>query len=89
MAASELLAAGSTAVSSLDLVVEAGEVVTVALKAADWGAEVVIELKDDGGGYNNIGMLSTFDPRRVVAITAPGTYRFTRQPGKTCGVFRA
>lgn len=87
--ATELLAAGNTEASSADLVVDVGEVVTVGLKAAERGSQVVIELKDDDGGYNNIGMLGAIDTHKAIAITAPGTYRFTRVAGLICGVFRA
>jgi hypothetical protein len=86
--ATELLATGSTAADSSDLVVSDGSTVTVALKGdTDGAAFVRILLKDDAGGYADVGELSPY--RRAIAIAAPGTYRFTRRAGATCGVFSA
>lgn len=84
----QILATGSTAADSADVVVAAGTPVTVCLKGSDkYLAEVLIKLKDDAGGYTNVGSLSPMSP--AVCITAPGTYRFSRMVGTTCGVFRA
>lgn len=86
--ASELLATGSTAANSTDLVVSAGTPVTVALKGVIAGdAAVTIQLKDDAGAYMPVGKLDASLP--AIAITAPGTYRFVRANGVTCGVFSA
>lgn len=86
--ASELLAVGSSAANSSDLVVASGTTVTVGLKGAvNAAARVRILLKDDGGAYIDVGELTPFRP--VLAIAAPGTYRFTRVAGATCGVFSA
>lgn len=82
----ELLAVGSTAANSSDLVVTS--TVTVGIKGALTSqAHVRITLKDDAGGYTDVGELTPFRP--ALAITAPGTYRFTRVAGETCGVFSA
>jgi len=86
--ATELLATGSTAASSSDLVVADGSTVTVALKGDTTGeAYVQILLKDDAGAYAVIGAISPY--LRAVVIAAPGTYRFTRRAGAVCGVFSA
>ncbi|MBB3523065.1 hypothetical protein [Rhizobium sp. BK456] len=86
--AAELLAVGSTAANSSDLVVASGSTVTVGIKGATTSqARVRITLKDDAGGYTDVGELTPFRP--AFAITAPGTYRFTRVAGETCGAFSA
>ncbi|TIM07603.1 hypothetical protein [Mesorhizobium sp.] len=85
--ATELLAAGSTAASSSDLVVASGTPVTVGLKGAAAGAQVQIYLKDDAAAYNLVGQLTAYSP--ATSITAAGTYRFTRVAGAACGVFSA
>lgn len=87
--ATELLATGSAAANSSDLVVAEGATVTVALKGVKGVPIVHVELKDDAGEYNRIDMIdmNRNDPP-VIVITAPGTYRFARAAG-TCGVFSA
>jgi hypothetical protein len=86
--ATELLATGSGAADSADLAVSAGAPVTVCLKGqADGNARVRITLKDDAGQYQDVGELTAQRP--ALAITAPGTYRFTRVAGSQCGVFYA
>ncbi|MBC7148084.1 MAG: hypothetical protein H5U22_01790 [Rhizobium sp.] len=89
--ATELLATGSTAASSTDLVVADGATVTVSLKGyTSKAVKVKIELKDDAAAYNVVGSLESWpDNLRAVSIAAPGTYRFTRTAGDTCGVFSA
>lgn len=90
MAATELLAVGTTAASSGDVVVAVGDQVTIALKGAENGAKVNIELRDDAGAYLELGtLLGSGMSDRLIVITAPGTYRFTRVAGNACGVFRA
>jgi hypothetical protein len=85
--ATQLIATGTTAASSSDVVVAAGTPVTVGLKASVPGAEVVIALKDDASAYNIVGRLTHLSPATV--ISGPGTYRFTRVAGASCGVFSA
>jgi hypothetical protein len=86
--ATELLAVGSTAANSADLVVASGSTVTVGMKGATSGeARVRVQLKDDAGAYIDVSELTPFRP--ATAITAPGTYRFARVAGATCGVFSA
>lgn len=88
MAAAELIATGSTAANSSDVVIADGSSVTVGLKGLDGSqARVLILLKDDAGAYNPIGELTALKPSIVIA--APGTYRLTRVAGATCGVFSA
>jgi hypothetical protein len=85
--ATELLATGSTAANSTDLVVAAGTPVTVGLKGYADNATVRILLKDDAAAYNWVGNLISVQP--VVVISGPGTYRFARVAGVACGVFSA
>lgn len=87
MAATQILAAGNTAADSADVTVVAGTPVTVCLKGVAVGATVNISLKDDAGAYNVIGQLISQNP--ALMISAPGTYRFSRVAGGTCGVFSA
>ncbi|RWN51392.1 MAG: hypothetical protein EOS04_24270 [Mesorhizobium sp.] len=85
--AAELLATGSTAANSSDLTVSAGTPVTVGLKGWVTDAKVYIYLKDDAAAYNLVGKLTAYEP--ATSITAPGTYRFSRVAGASCGVFSA
>lgn len=85
--ATQLLAAGTTAADSADVTVVAGTPITVALKAAADGAEVAVKLKDDGAAYNIVGRLTSAQP--ALMVSAPGTYRFSRIAGASCGVFSA
>lgn len=86
MAATQILATNNTAADSADVPVTAAT--TVSLKGVtDSKASVIIKLKDDGGAYVPVGSLSSSLP--CVLIVAPGTYRFTRVAGATCGVFSA
>jgi hypothetical protein len=85
--ATQLLATGSTAADSTDVVIDQGSTLTVSLKGADAKAQVNIALKDDVSGYQVVGSLSL--PKKAVCIIAPGTYRFSRLAGGTCGVFSA
>ncbi|TCP87282.1 hypothetical protein C8J31_105144 [Rhizobium sp. PP-CC-2G-626] len=85
--ATQLLATGSTAANSADVVVASGSSLTVGLKGADALAQVFISLKDDAGGYQRVGSLSGLEA--ATCISAPGTYRFSRVAGGTCGVFSA
>ena len=87
MAAAELIATGTTAANSADVTVVAGTPITVALKAAADGAEVAVKLKDDGAAYNIVGRITSAQPSLM--ILAPGTYRFSRIAGASCGVFSA
>lgn len=88
MAATQILATASTAADSADVTVAAGTPITVGLKGAvDQFAIVVISLKDDGSAYNVVGRLTSDVPSLM--ISAPGTYRFSRVAGATCGVFSA
>ena len=88
--ATEILAAGTTDANSGDVTVVAGTPLTVALKDAAGkfvapGAHVEIQLKDDAGQYFWIDELTSGDPAKV--IIGPGTYRFVRRAGTSCGVF--
>ncbi len=85
----QLIAVGTTAVSSADVVVTTTPV-TVSLKDAAGpfvagGAEATIELKDDAGQYFQIDSLTNGKP--AVVISGPGTYRISRKAGTSCGVF--
>lgn len=85
-----VLTTGTSAASSADVVVTAGTVLTVCLKDAAGpdvgsGARIDIELKDDTGQYFRFAELTTNNPAQV--LSGPGTYRFTRPAGPSCGVF--
>jgi hypothetical protein len=89
MAATQILATANTAADSADVTVAAGTPITVSLKGqVDQAAIVLISLKDDGGVYNQTGGRLTSDVPSLM-ISAPGTYRFSRVAGATCGVFSA
>lgn len=87
----QILAVGSTAVDSADVVVSAGTPLTVCLKdgagpTIDGLAVVNILLKDDAGQYFQVDSLNS-TTRPALMIVAPGTYRFSRPAGPSCGVF--
>lgn len=86
----QILAVGTTAADSADVVVAAGDQLTVCLKDAAGprlaaNAMVHILLKDDAGEYFRVDALSTARP--AVVIAAAGTYRFSRPAGPSVGVF--
>ncbi|MBR0962240.1 hypothetical protein [Bradyrhizobium japonicum] len=87
----EILATGTGAANSADVVIAAGSSLTVCLKDAagpDVGkyASVDILLKADTGEYFKVDNINTDKP--ALLIQAPGTYRFSRLAGSTsCGVF--
>jgi hypothetical protein len=90
--ATNILSVGTTLANSSDVVVAAGTPLTVCLKdaagtAVEPGARVDIQLKDDVGSYFRVDQLNRGKP--AVQITAPGTYRFSRPAGVSCGVFSA
>ena len=88
MAAAELIPTGSSTANSADITVTDGSSLTVGLKGlTDSQARVIIYIKDDGGGYNAIGELSSFST--VVVLAAPGVYRVSRIAGAICGVYSA
>jgi hypothetical protein len=86
----QILSTNTTAADSADVVVAAGTPLTVCLKDAAGvlvgaGARVDILLKDDAGQYFLIDSLGA--QKLAVVIVGPGTYRFSRQAGVSCGVF--
>ncbi|MET4199076.1 hypothetical protein ABIA95_003076 [Bradyrhizobium sp. LA8.1] len=86
----QILAIGVTAADSADQVVSTGTPLTVCLKDAAGPAVgdlafVDILLKDDAGQYFLVETLSALKP--ALMIVAPGTYRFSRRAGVSCGVF--
>jgi hypothetical protein len=87
----EILATGTTAANSSDVVVAAGGTLTVSLKDSagpDLGPSVHVDilLKDDAGQYFPVDTL--YIRRRAVQIVAAGTYRFSRTASvDPCGVF--
>ncbi|KRA42101.1 hypothetical protein [Devosia sp. Root635] len=90
--ATEILAVGTTAANSSDVTVTA-DGLTVALKDAAGTrvsdrARVEIQLKDDAGEYFLVDTLNG-SRKPGVFIAAPGTYRFAREAGASCGVFSA
>jgi hypothetical protein len=90
--ASDVLAVGTTAASSTDVTIAAGDQLTVCLKDAAGpiiasGARVDVQLKGDNSEYFTVATLNSAKPGLV--ITGAGTYRFTRAAGISCGVFSA
>lgn len=88
--ATNILSVASTAASSSDVTIAAGESLTVCLKTSDGSpvpvnAAVRIELKDDASVYHGVGRLEAGKTSTV--IVGAGVYRFTRIPGASCGVF--
>ncbi|MBN8999564.1 MAG: hypothetical protein J0H54_09240 [Rhizobiales bacterium] len=81
--ASEILATGSDAASSADTYFEIER--TIILKDFDAKAVVSVELKDDAGGYTEIGQLNAY--KVMLQFVTNGTYRLRRLSG-ACGVFR-
>ena len=90
--ATEILAVGTDAANSSDVVVTA-DGLTVALKDAagtrvDPKSRVEIQIKDDDGEYFLVDTMN--GGKAAVFIAAPGTYRFSRfATGASCGVFSA
>lgn len=83
-----ILTTGTTALDSSDVVVAASTPLTVGLKGSfDSTSRVVISLKDDGGAYIPVEELT--QSKAALLIAAPGTYRFTRIAGGSCGVYSA
>lgn len=86
----EILAIGTSAANSSDVVVAAGASLTVCLKDAagpDLGRSVQVDilLKDDAGQYFPVDSLNIKRP--ALMLVAAGTYRFSRVAGDSCGVF--
>jgi hypothetical protein len=87
----QILAVGTTAANSGDVVVDSGAALTVGLKDAAGPvvnplALVHVTLKDDVGEYFRVEELTAATPALVLS---PGTWRFSRVAGASCGVFSA
>lgn len=84
----QILSTAATDADSSDVTVANGSTLTVALKGAGGhvpaGSRVNILLKDDAGVYHFIDRLDEISKAKVIG---PGTYRFTRIAGGSCGVF--
>lgn len=89
MAAASLLATGSTDATTSDIVLAAGDAITIGLKGDTSPVQADISIKDDGGNWIVIGQLKSAPRERAVAITSPGTYRVSRSGGQTFGVYSA
>lgn len=87
----QILAIGTSATNSADVVVAAGTPLTVALKGASPPglpqAQIDILIKDDAGNYFLVDYLASPGPDSTRVIQAPGTYRFSRPAGPAVGVF--
>lgn len=83
MAAANVLTTNTTSANSSDITVTSDTV--FGLKGAATGSQVIVELKDDGGAYNVIGMLTSEEPAKILAA---GVYRFRRPAGPSCGVYQ-
>lgn len=90
--ATELLATGTSAATSSDLVLASGETAVIFLKSAvtdgDGSAVVLIQLKDSGGNYNTVGQLTVARQGNAKLLSGPATYRFSRPLGASVGVER-
>jgi hypothetical protein len=92
MAAAEVLAPGSTAASSADIVVAAYTL--ICLKGSGNGippgakSQVVVELKDEDGFYWPIGSLTGVGPLSML-LEAAATYRVTRVAANVSGALVA
>jgi hypothetical protein len=89
--ATEVLAIGTTAANSSDIVVAAGTTLTLALKDAAGptvasGGYVKLQLKGDAGEYWDVDALTP--SRAALVVVGAGTYRVSRVAGGSCGVFR-
>lgn len=79
MARTNILASGTTAANSSDVVVNAGETVTLSAYAADTfplGVQLSVMMKTTGGAQP-VGTLSRIDGLQA-RIAAPGTYYVAR-----------
>lgn len=78
-----ILASGSTAASSSDVTLLAGETVTLLVTGS---GSVIVELKTAAGTYRSIGSLSaTSDENSAGQLDGPLTFRVTRNAGQTAG----
>jgi hypothetical protein len=80
--ATELLATGTAAADSADVVVTAGTPVTIYLKKGSDGAvsasaRATVKIKSSGGTYHEIGALT--GQYQALVIDGPGTYRISRE----------
>lgn len=86
MAAAELLATGTSALSTSDQTVASGSTLVLGVKGADDRALAIIELYD-GAAYIPIRNLTRQEP--AWQVVGPATYRVRRVAGGSCGVFSA
>ncbi|SDO72673.1 hypothetical protein SAMN04487957_110138 [Halomonas shengliensis] len=91
MAQATVLAAGTTAATSTDIVVAAGESVTVGIfsaAAAPVPAGAGFTVAQDTPGADNI-VARLGQQQRATVLAGPGTYRVSRQAytGEAFGVF--
>ena len=90
MAQSTILASGTTAASSTDIVVAAGDVVTVGIFSASSGdllSSALAVQQVTPGALLTIGQLDSFT--RSVQISGPGTFKVARPVLTTAfGVFK-
>lgn len=90
--ATQLLPIASTAASSAEFTINEGSSAVVSLKGTlNSGARMYVEIKDDAGGWNPVGVLlaNSGPEKRSAVIGAAGTYRVRRVAGSACGAFRA
>lgn len=93
MAASQVIATGTTATTSSDITIAAGASAAFFLKDADGAAlayksEMVCELKDDGGQYTTFDAITNDKPALAVFNhgTADMLIRWRRLAGGSCGL---
>lgn len=93
MATTEVLATGSTAAQSSDVVLAAGDVANLFLKGAvstpPGNSIANIEAKTLAGAYEVIWTLNAAIPGgSSISVNGPLTFRINRALGSTCGVER-
>lgn len=83
MAATSILASGSTAASSADQTLAAGATGTLLINGS---GSLAVEMKTAAGGYRNIGSLSALsNAESAKQLTGPIVFRVTRSIGQTAG----
>ncbi len=84
----ELIAVGTTAVSSADFTLtgESTSLFLTGTAGLESGCSATVEVKSASGVYYPIGALSAATPIKV--LSGPGTYRVSRPAGASCGVDR-
>lgn len=88
--ATEILATGSTAATSSEIVLGDGESATVGIKDAAFGTVLVVETEvaESPSTWEACGFVVANPNERVRVIDGAGVYRLRRAAGVTAGAFR-